>query len=129
MTGLAEEPIFCPAVSSFAQGMCVSVPLRSKQLSKGAGLQEVQAALAAHYAGKQFVTVAAPNAMDALERGAFMRPDALNDTNKLELFTFGNEEKGTLWLLARLDNLGKGASGACVQNLNIALGFDEGTGL
>eukprot|EP00929_Paragymnodinium_shiwhaense_P024573 TRINITY_DN15076_c0_g1_i1.p1 TRINITY_DN15076_c0_g1~~TRINITY_DN15076_c0_g1_i1.p1 ORF type:complete len:410 (-),score=90.15 TRINITY_DN15076_c0_g1_i1:310-1539(-) len=128
-TGLNEEPIFCPSVSGFAQGMCVSVPLRTSQLSNGAGLKEVQAALAAHYEGQQFVTVAPPNPTDVLERGAFMRPDAVNDTNKLELFCFGNESKGALWLMARLDNLGKGASGACVQNLNLALGFDEAVGL
>jgi len=128
-TGLDEEPIFCPAVGDFRQGMVVSVPLRLSQLRKGATVADVHAALEAHYAGKKFVRVAPLNATDELERGNFLRPDLVNDTNKLELFCFGNEEKGTLWLAARLDNLGKGASGACVQNLNLALGFDEGLGL
>ena len=64
-----------------------------------------------------------------LERGSFLRPDALNDTNQLELFVYCNDEKRTCVVAARLDNLGKGASGAAVQNLNIALGLDEGVGL
>ncbi|CAE7356887.1 argC, partial [Symbiodinium sp. CCMP2456] len=72
-----------------------------------------------------FAAVSLSFGMPALERGAFLRPDAVNDTNKLELFCFANEDKKTLWLAARLDNLGKGASGACVQNLNLALGFPE----
>eukprot|EP00913_Durusdinium_trenchii_P004319 g4004.t1 len=65
----------------------------------------------------------------AVWKDPFLRPDTVNNTNKLELFCFSNEDKGTLWLAARLDNLGKGASGACVQNLNLALGFPEATGL
>ena len=64
-----------------------------------------------------------------LERGAFLRPDALNDTNELQVFVYCNEERRTCVVAARLDNLGKGASGAAVQNLNIALGLDEATGL
>mmetsp|Transcript_22051 Transcript_22051/g.39534 ORF Transcript_22051/g.39534 Transcript_22051/m.39534 type:complete len:378 (-) Transcript_22051:25-1158(-) len=128
-TGLKQEPIFCPSVGDFAQGMVVSVPLRLSQLRAGSTPADVQAALAEHYKEKQFVSVAALNPTDVLERGAFLRPDSLNDTNRLELFCFGNEAKGTMWLAARLDNLGKGASGACVQNLNLALGFDEATGL
>jgi len=128
-TGLQEEPIFCPAVGDFKQGMVVSVPLRFSQLRAGTTAADVHAAMAAHYDGKQFVSVKRLNDKEALERGAFLRPDAVNDTNKLELFCFANEDKQTLWLAARLDNLGKGASGACVQNLNLALGFPEETGL
>eukprot|EP00971_Amphidinium_carterae_P221279 4392937-Amphidinium_carterae.1 len=128
-TGLEEEPIFCPAVGDFRQGMVVSVPLRLSQLRKGATVEDVHSALEAHYADSKFVRVAPLNPVDELERGNFLRPDLLNDTNKLELFCFGNEEKGTLWLAARLDNLGKGASGACVQNLNLALGYEEDLGL
>mgnify|MGYP001228031359 CR=1 FL=1 len=66
---------------------------------------------------------------DLLERGAFLAPEALNGSNGLELFVFANDARGTACLVARLDNLGKGASGAAVQNLNIALGLDEATGL
>lgn len=124
-TGLNEEPIFCPAVGDFKQGMVVSVPLRFSQLRDGTRAAEVHEALQAHYTGSQFVSVKPLNSVEDLERGAFLRPDAVNNTNKLELFCFSNEDKGTLWLAARLDNLGKGASGACVQNLNLALGFPE----
>lgn len=129
-TGLNEEPLFCPAVGGFKQGMVVSVPMRMSQLTPGTTLADVQRVLAERYAGSQFVSVADElNPQGVLERGAFLRPDTVNDTNRLELFCFGNEEKGSLWLLARLDNLGKGASGACVQNLNLALGLDESAGL
>lgn len=129
LTGLKNEPIFCPSVGDFLQGMVVSVPLRISQLKSGKTAEDVHAALCEHYAGQSFVSVAPLNPFDRLERGSFMRPDAVNNTNRLELFCFSNEARGTLWLLARLDNLGKGASGACVQNLNLALGFDEGLGL
>mmetsp|Transcript_44866 Transcript_44866/g.124761 ORF Transcript_44866/g.124761 Transcript_44866/m.124761 type:complete len:404 (-) Transcript_44866:374-1585(-) len=128
-TGLAKEPLFCPAVGDFKQGMLVSVPLRLSQLAPGTTGSAVQEALAKHYEGQRFVSVAPLNSSEALECGAFLRPDTLNNTNHLELFVFANEAKGTLWLLARLDNLGKGASGACVQNINLALGFDEALGL
>ena len=64
-----------------------------------------------------------------LERGAFLEPEALNGSNGLELFVFANDARGTACLVARLDNLGKGASGAAVQNLNIMLGLDESLGL
>jgi len=128
-TGLSQEPIFCPSVGNFRQGMVVSVPLRMTQLVPGTTPAALHAALTEHYAGSKFVSVAPLNSEADLERGAFMRPDSLNNTNRLELFVFANEAKGTAWLLARLDNLGKGASGACVQNLNLALGFDEAMGL
>lgn len=128
-TGLEQEPIFCPSVGDFKQGMVVSVPLRMSQLAEGTTPAAVHEALTKHYEGKRFISVAPLNPTDALERGAFLRPDLLNDTNHLEIFCFGNEDKGTMLLLARLDNLGKGASGAAVQNLNLALGFDEATGL
>lgn len=128
-TGLSTEPIFMPAVGNFKQGMVVSVPLRFSQLKAGTTLADVHAVLEKHYAGSHFVSVAPLNPNDSLERGAFLRPDSLNNTNRLEIFCWGNEEMGTMWMCARLDNLGKGASGACVQNLNLALGFDQAIGL
>lgn len=126
---LEEEPIFCPSVGNFRQGMVVSVPIRTSELEPGVTPEKVHNAWEEHYKGSKFVSVMPLNATELLERGAFLRPDTLNDTNKLELFCYSNEDKGTMWLLARLDNLGKGASGACVQNLNLALGFDEADGL
>ena len=97
-------------------------------------MSALHAALASHYEGAKFVTVM-PLGEEAwkeeglLERGAFLRPDTLNDTNHLQIFVYCNDDKRTCVVAARLDNLGKGASGAAVQNLNIAMGLEEGTGL
>ncbi|KAL1526695.1 hypothetical protein AB1Y20_015396 [Prymnesium parvum] len=138
-SGLEEPPIFLPAVGSFAQGMLVSVPIHyDRDLLLDGVDGEVGAALHAalvkHYETSTFVEVmpmgdAAWKEKGLLERGAFLRPDSLNDTNRLEIFVYCNEEKRTCVVAARLDNLGKGASGAAVQNLNIALGIPEDTGL
>jgi len=142
-SGLAAPPIFLPAVGSFAQGMVVSVPLHydrdlTEKVTAGAAGGSVgatvHAALAAHYEGARFVTVMALGdeawqSEGLLERGAFLRPDSLNNSNQLQIFVYCNDDKGTCVLAARLDNLGKGASGAAVQNLNLALGLDESTGL
>jgi N-acetyl-gamma-glutamyl-phosphate reductase len=129
-SGLNTQPVFCPSVGSFAQGMVVSVPLHYSQLSRAlkAGKQ-LHEALSRHYEGQPFVRVMAPNGSAYLERGAFLRPDSLNGTNALELFAFFDDEQQQALLCARLDNLGKGASGAAVQNLNLALGFEETAGL
>jgi len=139
-SGLDAPPIFLPAVGAFAQGMVVSVPIHyDRDLTDGVGAggsvgAAVHKALAAHYEGCRFVTVMplgdqAWQTQGLLERNAFLRPDALNDTNQLQIFVYCNDEKRTCVVAARLDNLGKGASGAAVQNLNIALGLDEATGL
>ncbi len=130
---LDAPPIFLPAVGNFKQGMVVSVPVYHADLTTTSA-EAVHAALEAHYAGSTFVTVmpfGLAGAVDAdlLARGAFLEPTALNGSNGLELFVFGNDAKGTMVLVARLDNLGKGASGAAVQNLNIMLGLDESLGL
>lgn len=116
--GLATRPIFAPSVGNFAQGMAVQVPLH---LSNQRNLTNIRDALAAHYAGQQFVSV-----VDAEAR---VVPTALNDTNRLEISVHGDDENGCAVLVAVLDNLGKGASGAAVQNLNIMLGADDAAGL
>ncbi|KAL9191232.1 hypothetical protein ACHAXT_000938 [Thalassiosira profunda] len=133
-TGLNLQPIFQPAVATFAQGMVVSVPLHYSLLKKGVTGKEVHDALSKHYDGSTFVKVmplGESGAKEAglLERGAFLRPDTLANTNNLELFVFYNDEEGRMVLCARLDNLGKGASGAAVQNLNLSLGLNEAEGL
>ncbi|KAH8067235.1 N-acetyl-gamma-glutamyl-phosphate reductase [Aureococcus anophagefferens] len=133
---LDAPPIFLPAVGNFKQGMVasgvVSVPVYHADLTTTSA-EAVHAGAEAHYAGSTFVTVmpfGLAGAVDAdLARGAFLEPTALNGSNGLELFVFGNDAKGTMVLVARLDNLGKGASGAAVQNLNIMLGLDESLGL
>ncbi|CAL6291944.1 unnamed protein product [Bathycoccus prasinos] len=123
--GLEHEPIFQPAVGSFAQGMLVSVPLFYDNMANVKSGKQLQECLKEWYKDSAFVSVREYNQTDDLERGAFLRADGLRDTNKLELSVFANDEKGTCLLVARLDNLGKGASGAAVQNLNLSLGLDE----
>jgi N-acetyl-gamma-glutamyl-phosphate reductase len=132
---LEEPPVFLPAVGAFAQGMVISVPVvYGRDCSGVAKGDQLHAALQAHYAGSNFVNVmprGLSGATDAnlLERGAFLEPEKLNGSNGLELFVFDNDARGTACLVARLDNLGKGASGAAVQNLNIMLGLGEDLGL
>lgn len=115
---LSTRPVFAPSVGNFAQGMVVQVPLH---LDNCRNLVNLRDALAAHYAGERFVSVIEPEAR--------VVPSKLNDTNRLEISVHGDEENGCAVLVAVLDNLGKGASGAAVQNLNLMLGADEGLGL
>jgi N-acetyl-gamma-glutamyl-phosphate reductase len=131
---LGRKPIFQPQIATFAQGMVVSVPLHYEWLAPGTTGAKIHEALSKHYDGSNFVSVMPLGEADVkdaglLERGAFLRPDTLADTNKMELFVFSNDEAQQVVLCARLDNLGKGASGAAVQNLNLALGLDETAGL
>ena len=117
-TGLTRRPIFVPSVGNFKQGMLVSVPLHLDTLPGTPSVKDIEAALAKHFAGSDRVTVIADAAK--LSR---IEPEALNDTDKLELYVFGNDAKGHALLVARLDNLGKGAAGAAVQNLQLMLGL------
>jgi len=123
-SGLHHLPLFTPAVGNYAQGMIVEVPLALWSLSGRPARGDLHAALAEAYAGEPFVKVAALEHADSLSR---LEPEACNGTNLLELFVFGSDQQARL--MARLDNLGKGASGAAVQNLNLALGLDEAAGL
>jgi len=113
---LTRRAIFVPSVADFRQGMLVSIPLHL-DLLKGDKTGDFEAALRAHYAGARHVRVAAAPASGKLE------PQALNDTNDMELFVLANDKHSYLVLVARLDNLGKGASGAAVQNLELMLGL------
>ena len=133
-TGLKLQPIFQPAVATFPQGMVVSVPLHYSLLNEGTTGKKVHDALTKHYEGSTFVKVmplgeSGVKEAGLLERGAFLRPDTLANTNNLELFVFYNDDEERMVLCARLDNLGKGASGAAVQNLNLSLGLAEDSGL
>ena len=109
-----------PSVGNFRQGMLVSVPLHLDTLPGKPKPADLEAALAERYAGSTYVSVLPADASGKLE------PEALNDTNKLELRVFGNADLGQAVLVARLDNLGKGASGAAVQNIRLMLGLPEG---
>jgi N-acetyl-gamma-glutamyl-phosphate reductase len=113
--GLTRRPIFIPSVGNFRQGMLVSVPLHLDLLPGRPSARDLEAALAAHYAGTEQVAVA-PGAAGRIE------PEALNDTDRMELRVFAHEAYGHAVLVAHLDNLGKGASGAAVQNIRLMLG-------
>lgn len=126
MTMLAQPPHFLPIVGNFYKGMLVFLPLMQSALSNKAGGAQIHAVLAGYYTGEHFIKVMPLNNEDALEDG-FLSPLSCNDTNRAELFVY--ENAGQVLLVARLDNLGKGASGAAVQNMNIALGCEETLGL
>ncbi|MFE0755631.1 N-acetyl-gamma-glutamyl-phosphate reductase [Inquilinus sp. NPDC058860] len=125
-SGLAQAPIFVPSVGQFAQGMLVSLPLPLWSLPKQPSAAELHAALAEHYEGQAFVSVAP---LADSEAAAELEPEALNGTNQLRLFVFSNARERQALLVAQLDNLGKGASGAAVQNMNLALGLAPTAGL
>ncbi len=115
-TGLVRRPVFVPAVGNFAQGMLVQLPLHLDTLPGGSTAADLQAIYAAHYADSASVRVepaTEDGKLDAL---------ALNDTNQLEIRVFGNAQERQAVAVARLDNLGKGASGAAIQNLRLMLG-------
>ena len=124
--GLAHRPLFAPAVGRYFKGMLVEIPLSLWALPGAPTLAQIHGALAGAYAGSRFVEVASPEAAAAVKT---LDPEGLNDTNQLRLFVFGNAAQGQARLVALFDNLGKGASGAAVQNLNLMLGLDEGAGL
>jgi N-acetyl-gamma-glutamyl-phosphate reductase len=126
ITGLAHAPIFAPTVVNVYNGEIISIPLVVPNLQKKLTAAEMRAVLADYYTGEQFIKVMPYPADDYLKNGYMTFTDC-NGTNNLEIFVFGNDER--ILLSARFDNLGKGASGAAVQNMNIILGVDEGTGL
>ena len=125
-TGLQVAPIFLPIVSSFYKGLAVSVPLHFSELTPGTDAAALQAALERHYAGERFIRVMPLSDAATLDEGYF-DVQACNDTNRVDIFVFASDTQAVL--IARLDNLGKGASGAAVQCMNIHLGVDEGLGL
>ncbi|MDD5338660.1 MAG: N-acetyl-gamma-glutamyl-phosphate reductase [Dehalococcoidales bacterium] len=124
--GLARPVLFAPTVVSVYNGEIISIPLISAYLKKQLSAAEIHKVLTDYYAGERFIKVMPFPPDDALKNG-FMTFTDCNNTNNLQIFVFGNKE-GIL-LSARYDNLGKGASGAAVQNMNIVMGVDEATGL
>ncbi len=125
-TGLNFAPLFSPIIGNFERGMAVAVPLPVRTLGGKIRREDVHAALSRRYAGERFVRVAPLDAASRVEAGYF-DPTACNDTNTAEIFVFGNDDQ--LLVICRLDNLGKGASGAALQCMNISLGIDEATSL
>jgi N-acetyl-gamma-glutamyl-phosphate reductase len=136
-TGLEHPPLFAPSVGRYAQGMIVEVPLQLWALPGHPEPEDLRRTLAHWYEDERFVEVASEAECAELAQaraGAAgyvggLDPEALNGTNQMRLFVFGNAARGQARLVALLDNLGKGASGACVQNLNLMLGLEEGAGL
>lgn len=120
---LVRRPIFVPSVGNYRQGMLVSVPLHLDTLPGKPDAAELHAALAKRYAGSTYVSVM-PLDSEAAKSGR-IEPEALNETNRLELYVFANPKYPQAILVARLDNLGKGASGAAVQNMRLMLGFAD----
>jgi N-acetyl-gamma-glutamyl-phosphate reductase len=121
---LTRRPIFVPSVGNFRQGMLVSIPLHLDELPGKPCVRDLELALEAHYRGSAWITV-------AKEPGASitrLEAETLNGTDRLELFVFGKTELRQAVLVARLDNLGKGAAGAAVQNIKLMLGLDAAGG-
>ncbi len=121
--GLIRRPLFVPSVGHYRQGMLVSVPLHLDTLPGRPTGADLQAALAERYAGCDLVHVLPPPA------GGKLEPEALNHTDRLELTVYANEKYRQAVLVARLDNLGKGASGAAVQNIGLMLGLHTGVAM
>ena len=126
ISGLASAPIFTPIVGNFYQGMTVAIPLYSRLLPGKQKAEEVRDFFVSYYQNQRFVNVL-PFESDNYLGNGYMGATACNGTNLAELFIFGNDDN--ILLAARFDNLGKGASGAAIQNMNIMLGLDEGIGL
>ncbi|NIA71887.1 N-acetyl-gamma-glutamyl-phosphate reductase [Pelagibius litoralis] len=125
-SGLDQAPFFLPAVGNYRQGMLVQVPLQLWALPERHKPDDIRDLLAAHFAGQDFVSVA--SAAETAARDD-LDPEGLNGTNAMRLYVFGNASGDQVLLAAVLDNLGKGASGAAVQNMNLMLGLDPQAGL
>ncbi len=125
-TGLTVAPIFQPIVGPFYKGLAVTAYLQPQQFSRTAGPEEVRQIIADYYAGERFINVL-PFDLEATTDGGFYDVEANNDSNRVDIAVFGNAER--MLLIARLDNLGKGASGAAVQAMNVHLGVEESLGL
>jgi len=124
--GLSRPVLFAPAVGNWRQGMLVEVPLHLEALPGSPSIEVVHGRLTEAYAGARFVEVAS---LEETEAMTGLTPEGLNGTNRLRLHVFGDRNGGQARLVALLDNLGKGASGAAVQNLNLMLGLEEVAGL
>ena len=126
ITGLTEKPIFTPIVDDYYSGMVVCVPFRTRLANKKVTVSDVYEMFAKHYDGQNFVKVMPWKDIEE-QKKVLLSSNDLSGTNKMEIHIFGDDER--IMLCSRLDNLGKGASGAAVQCLNIMMGIDETTGL
>lgn len=117
-------PLFSPTVAHYYKGMLVHVPLFASELADASD-EQIHAILQDRYAAETYIDVLPLD--HSMAPGGYLEPTTCNDTNRLEIMIFGNQDQRLL--VARYDNLGKGASGAAIQNLNLMLGLDEGVGL
>lgn len=122
-TELKNQPYFLPSVGDFAQGMLVHIPFFSKDLQHNASIDTLVNCYQNYYQGENFIEINSQN----LQQNGFLRPTICNHTNKIKIEIFGNQK--IFSIVAVLDNLGKGACGSAIQNLNLMLGFEENTGL
>ncbi len=125
-TGLAQPPLFAPTVVDVYTGEIISIPLIRSHLKKKLSAEGIREVLSDYYSGEQFIKII-PYPADNYLKNGFLTFTDCNGTNNLEIFVFGNNDR--ILLSARYDNLGKGASGAAIQNMNIILGLPEATGL
>ncbi len=125
-TGLTVKPVFMPIVGNFYKGLALSVPLQLSQLKAGSDGAALVRAFERHYEGERFIRVM-PLGDPAIAEPNFFDVQGANDSNRIDLFVFADDKQAIL--IAREDNLGKGASGAAVQCMNLHLGCDEGQGL
>lgn len=126
VSGLSCKPMFSPMICDYFSGMVVAVPVQTRLLNKKYSIKDIHKVFAEHYSGQNFIQVAEIGGTDIIPDG-FLASNTLSGTNKMQIFVCGNDEQ--VLLCSRLDNLGKGASGAAVQCLNIMMGIDETTGL
>ena len=123
---LEHSPLFMPSVGNYHQGMLVSTPLAKEYFTQSICLADIHTCLRDYYDAEPCIVVHEPNSVESLEDG-FLDPEANNHTNRNDIHIFGNDEQ--ILLVSQLDNLGKGAAGAAIQNLNLMLGIDELAGL
>lgn len=124
--GLDANPLFLPLVANFYKGMVVTIPLHRQLMTKKVSVQDCNQIMSERYRNEPFIRILPMNHEEVLD-GGFFQPTVCNDTNFLDIFVAGNQDQ--IIVMTRFDNLGKGASGAAVQNLNIVCGFDETAGL
>ena len=124
---LEHSPIFCPSVAAFPQGMAVSIPLHLEWLKDNLDGKKIYKIFKEYYDLDPLITIYPLNSRDTLSDEGFFSPEFLVGSNRISISIFSNEKLGQIWLIACLDNLGKGASGAAVQNLNVRFGFKEDT--
>ncbi|MBP2639052.1 MAG: argC [Firmicutes bacterium] len=124
--GLENPPVFTPIVANYYKGMAVSVPLVTRLLTKKLSAEKIRDFFCEYYQGEAFIRVMPYDAEAKLD-GGFLPVEDCNDTNRIDLYVFGHDDQ--ILIVSRLDNLGKGASGAAIQNMNIMLGTDEAAGL